>query len=516
MGTMLFATASCSSELADEPSTPSGNGDSKLKLELTLDGTRAFTDKTSFTEGDEVLVIASVSDDFFANCKATYTNGKWVLEGDGIDLKNINGQEAAEGQTRIYIYYPYAEAKAGNESNSRVNISNALGQIDYIAGVDENVSISNSIAKVTMTHAMSRVRLNINNPSANNVTVRALKMSCYTDSIYSNPWFYDKGYIAFYYGKARTYRNNSNMPEEYTLELDTPVEIPGEGSAEINLLMPDNDYAYLEWEKLVAEFGKYDSGIRFELVTTDKNYTFNVSTPHWNSGIVTTYNVTLNDKPATPTYDKNGIIDGHEYVDLGLSALWATCNIGAATAQDYGLYFQYGYTRGVEANTPNMGEGYFNLTIDQLLEQGIIVPFSYNRYGDYYNLTSAYDPAVQNWRGSWKTPNAAEMEELINNTTVSVVSNEDGKEIGIKMQSNVAGFEGQSIFLPFAGSYSTTTSSQWLTGYSIYYATSTIGSGTNKWCYLISYLIADGTHPAYLFDVNKINEAMPIRPVYPK
>lgn len=501
MGTMLFATASCSSELADEPNTPSGNGDSKLKLELSLDGTRAYTDKTSFTEGDEVLVIASVSDDYFANCKATYTNGKWVLEGDGIDLKNINGQEAAEGQTRIYIYYPYAEAKAGNESNSRVNISNALGQIDYIAGVDENVSISNSIAKVTMTHAMSRVRLSINNPSANNVTVRALKMSCYTDSIYSNPWFYDKGYIAFYYDKARTYRNNSNMPEEYTLELDTPVEIPGEGSAEINLLMPDNDYAYLEWEKLVAEFGKYDSGIRFELVTTDKNYTFNISTPHWNSGIVTTYNVTLNDKPATPTYDKNGIIDGHEYVDLGLSVLWATSNIGTELPQDAGLYFRWGETDGHEPGY-DFDDNWFIDGVDPeaLKEEGIV-----SLVEGYYQLTSNYDAASQRWGSGWIMPSLKMQQELMANTTAKLEIL-DGKR-GLRLTSTKSGYEDCSIFIPFYGYYWGTLHMQDNEHGDLW--TSVIN--TNKLaCYIdaqSSKVYESSTSPKH---------GMPIRPVHPK
>ena len=32
----------------------------------------------------------------------------------------------------------------------------------------------------------------------------------------------------------------------------------------------------------------------------------------------------------------------HEYVDLGLSVKWATCNVGATTPEDYGDYFAWG------------------------------------------------------------------------------------------------------------------------------------------------------------------------------
>ena len=32
---------------------------------------------------------------------------------------------------------------------------------------------------------------------------------------------------------------------------------------------------------------------------------------------------------------------GHEYVDLGLSVKWATCNIGASSPEGYGDYFAF-------------------------------------------------------------------------------------------------------------------------------------------------------------------------------
>lgn len=35
---------------------------------------------------------------------------------------------------------------------------------------------------------------------------------------------------------------------------------------------------------------------------------------------------------------------GYEYVDLGLSVKWATCNIGASCPEGYGVYFAWGET----------------------------------------------------------------------------------------------------------------------------------------------------------------------------
>ena len=39
-----------------------------------------------------------------------------------------------------------------------------------------------------------------------------------------------------------------------------------------------------------------------------------------------------------------GDANGHEYVDLGLSVKWATCNVGATTPEGYGDYFAWGET----------------------------------------------------------------------------------------------------------------------------------------------------------------------------
>ena len=36
--------------------------------------------------------------------------------------------------------------------------------------------------------------------------------------------------------------------------------------------------------------------------------------------------------------------NGHEYVDLGLSVTWATCNVGATSPEDYGGYYAWGET----------------------------------------------------------------------------------------------------------------------------------------------------------------------------
>lgn len=39
---------------------------------------------------------------------------------------------------------------------------------------------------------------------------------------------------------------------------------------------------------------------------------------------------------------QSGIINGHEWVDMGLSVKWATCNVGASSPSDCGFRFAWG------------------------------------------------------------------------------------------------------------------------------------------------------------------------------
>ncbi len=41
---------------------------------------------------------------------------------------------------------------------------------------------------------------------------------------------------------------------------------------------------------------------------------------------------------------KSGYDNGHEWVDLGLSVKWVTCNVGASSPSDYGNYYAWGET----------------------------------------------------------------------------------------------------------------------------------------------------------------------------
>lgn len=137
----------------------------------------------------------------------------------------------------------------------------------------------------------------------------------------------------------------------------------------------------------------------------------------------------------------------HTYVDLGLPSglLWATCNVGANSPEEYGDYFAWGET--TTKSNYNLstykycnGNNYYSWT-------------KYNGnsyYGTVDNKTTlelSDDAAHVIWGGNWRMPTYEEFQELIDNCTWAWTS--QGNHIGCKGTSKT---NGCSIFLPAAGS----------------------------------------------------------------
>lgn len=122
-------------------------------------------------------------------------------------------------------------------------------------------------------------------------------------------------------------------------------------------------------------------------------------------------------------------INGREYVDLGLSVKWATCNVGAKTPGDYGAYYTY--------------------------EESLYIY----------------------WGGTWRTPTRLEFEELVHECTWTWTYQNGNRGY------RVTGPNGNSIFLPAAGDRS--GSSLRLAGeLGNYWSSAPYGSNSNRAYYL--------------------------------
>ena len=121
------------------------------------------------------------------------------------------------------------------------------------------------------------------------------------------------------------------------------------------------------------------------------------------------------DTPDVPS-SATGVANGHEYVDLGLSVKWATCNVGANSPEKYGNYFNW-----LEGSSTNSSD--------------FIVVVPLNR-----------DGANINWGGSWRIPSINEWDELISRCTWLWTTQK-----GIKGYKVISNINKKSIFIPAAG-----------------------------------------------------------------
>lgn len=140
---------------------------------------------------------------------------------------------------------------------------------------------------------------------------------------------------------------------------------------------------------------------------------------------------------------KKGMLNGHEYVDLGLPSgtLWATCNVGSTTPEGYGDYFAWGET--TTKTTYNWRTyRYCNGNGEKLTKYCKKAYRGNNGFSD--NLTTleaADDAATVNWGEGWRMPTVEEFNELKETCTWN------WKSTGYE----VKGPNGSSIFLPAAG-----------------------------------------------------------------
>ena len=198
----------------------------------------------------------------------------------------------------------------------------------------------------------------------------------------------------------------------------------------------------------------------------------------------------------------SGVSKGHSYVDLGLSVKWATCNVGAVSPEDYGDYFAWGETKpkseyswGTYKWCNGIVNGSNESTITKYCtdsEDGIV--------DNKTTLDLEDDAAHVNWGGAWRMPTEEEQDELHRKCTWTwTVKNGVNGYI-------VKGPNGNSIFLPYAGSYYGSVFDEW----GAYWSNSLYVKNSNA-AFMLSFASfgVNGTSAPRRF------EGMSVRPVMP-
>ncbi len=273
----------------------------------------------------------------------------------------------------------------------------------------------------------------------------------------------------------------------------------------------------------VTGSGRYDTNEVAILKAIAKNgYLF----AEWNDG--NTENpreiVVTSDTTFIATFREEGqVFNGHEAVDLGLPSgtLWATCNIGANSPEEYGAYFAWGEI--AEKSSYNWNS-YKWCSYNASLESVYFTKYYFatqanDTGGNVDNLTTLQpsdDAATQIWGTGWRMPTYTEFMELLRECDFEWVY--DGLRFSSKVNSNY-------IILPIAQtgcrlSYQASSHriSEGYGGPTGSYWSSTLDSSEPQWAY---YLYITPNPYIDEADCQKVSAAyrcngLPIRPVYSK
>ncbi|MGM9745648.1 MAG: hypothetical protein ACI30H_01610 [Paludibacteraceae bacterium] len=198
--------------------------------------------------------------------------------------------------------------------------------------------------------------------------------------------------------------------------------------------------------------GNYPAGAKINIMATPNTGSY---FQQWDDGSTDTVRTITVTADATYTAifaaNPNGNESGHEWVDLGLSVKWATCNVGATTPEADGNYYAWGEIETKETydwGTYKWATAFYD-SYQSKWRLSTLTKYNTNSsYGTVDNKTVLElvdDAARANWGGAWRMPTDAEWTELRENCTWTWTTRNgvNGCEVTSKINGN-------AIFLPAA------------------------------------------------------------------
>lgn len=138
----------------------------------------------------------------------------------------------------------------------------------------------------------------------------------------------------------------------------------------------------------------------------------------------------------------------HEWVDLGLSVLWASCNVGADSPEQAGGFYPWGDSRTQSDHYYGWG-GYlwYDAPNDALSKYNLSAEFG--NVDQKFKLDSSDDSVTKLWGGVWRMPSKSEIQELVSSCEWELVTWK-----GVQGYDVYSKQTGGSIFIPAAGAWS--------------------------------------------------------------
>lgn len=192
------------------------------------------------------------------------------------------------------------------------------------------------------------------------------------------------------------------------------------------------------------------------------------------------------------TTQKLETMQGHPFVDLGLSVCWADCNMGAETRYDTGDYYAWGETepyydgtfgnfktgkeKGYDWESYSLCKG-SEYTLTKYVPQEKASRNGLNGYYDTDTTLKSEDDAACTWGAGWSMPTKEDWQELLNNCAVTLITKD--RQNYIKAQSKVDGHTSRFIVIPLGpGAYSTNLSDA--TKFAYYWSSTLVDTEPDK------------------------------------
>ncbi|MBQ4525476.1 MAG: fimbrillin family protein [Bacteroidaceae bacterium] len=302
-----------------------------------------------------------------------------------------------------YAYWPYTQTYEMRDQPYILIENN--GQ-DYLYGACEYISNENTPTNMHMHHAMSRVTFTVNKTEDCDIegTISQIILIDNADS------FYGYGEMNVVTGRIEGIKpyDTAIINCKFELSHDTPNTVE-------RLMFP-------------TSFGENQIQVGIKIAQTNEIIYQYLPAGEWEKGHTYNYPITL-------TKIEEELTEG-DAIDLGLSVMWASKNVGANSPEEYGGYFAWGETEEKEDYSVSNSLT-FGLSDSELLSRGII--------GEDGNLTASHDVAATKWAGDWRTPTYEEISELMEKCTWEWTTHN-----GVNGRK-VTGPNENSIFLPAAG-----------------------------------------------------------------
>ena len=430
---LALGLTSCQNELAEL--TPSGG--ERITLSVTQDdaaGTRTYLN-------DDKKVVWSTGDALSLFDTKNVNQVFELTKGAGSTTADFGGTVSVDSRKEYYAVYPYS---AGYTISS--------GTVTGVTLPAEQTAVANGFDK-------SAAIMTGYTTDAKNL---AFKQLCAFVQITTE-------------SATKKIVFKTNGTENLAGTLDVAIDEEGIGTATVTsggtgtvaLVHAGNEESIAAGTYLIAVLpGTLTQGFTMECVGTDGNglvRSYNGSTSVLNRKAV------INMGTASVAQGWTGTMNGHGYVDLGIrmngkKLLFATCNVGASSPEEYGDYFAWGATEpyytgytmsGTSVTAPvwkdGKSDGYAQANAP-FYSSGTGSDVIYTKYTAGGDVLAAEDDAASvQWGADWRMPTTEEMQALYDNTTNVWTDNYNNTGIKGRIFTGEGNYANSSLFLPAAG-----------------------------------------------------------------